>query len=38
MDAAALARALTINPNHVDSLLFQADNAIDREAYDATDS
>jgi len=31
---AALERALTINPRHVDSLLFQIDNAIDREAYE----
>ncbi|HEV2292710.1 MAG TPA: tetratricopeptide repeat protein [Tepidisphaeraceae bacterium] len=31
---AALTRALTINPRHADSLLFQVDNAIDREAYE----
>lgn len=31
---AALNKALELNPNHVDSLLFQADNLIDREAYD----
>jgi tetratricopeptide (TPR) repeat protein len=30
---AALAKALELNPRHVDSLLFQADNAIDREDY-----
>jgi tetratricopeptide (TPR) repeat protein len=31
---AALTRALEINPNHAESLLFQADNAIDREGYE----
>ena len=30
---AALAKALAINPRHVDSLLFRADAAIDREDY-----
>ena len=32
---AALTRALEINPRHVDSLLFQADNLIDREDYES---
>ena len=31
---AALAKALELNPRHVDSLLFQADNLIDQEGYD----
>lgn len=31
---AALKRALELNPRHVDSLLFQADNLIDREDYE----
>ncbi|HEX8324693.1 MAG TPA: tetratricopeptide repeat protein [Tepidisphaeraceae bacterium] len=31
---AALKKALELNPHHVDSLLFQADNRIDQEAYD----
>lgn len=31
--SAALARALELNPNHVDSLLLQADSAVDREDY-----
>lgn len=31
---ASLAKALEVNPKHVDSLLFQADNLIDREGYD----
>ena len=31
---AALTKALSINPRHVDSLLFQIDNAIDREGYE----
>lgn len=31
---AALNKALELNPRHVDSLLFQADNLIDREAYE----
>ena len=31
---AALNKALELNPQHVDSLLFQADNLIDREEYD----
>ena len=30
----ALRRALSLNPNHVDSVLFQVDNAIDRELYE----
>lgn len=34
----AVRRALTLNPRHVDSLLFQVDHAIDREAYDRADS
>jgi tetratricopeptide (TPR) repeat protein len=32
--AQALAQALTLNPNHVDSLLMQADRMIDSEQYD----
>ncbi|HSV13641.1 MAG TPA: tetratricopeptide repeat protein [Tepidisphaeraceae bacterium] len=32
---AALTKALELNPRHVPSLLYQADNAIDQEAYDA---
>lgn len=35
---AALTRALEINPRHVESLLFQADNAIDREAYEQAEA
>ena len=31
---AALKKALELNPKHVDSLLFQADNLLDREDYD----
>lgn len=31
---AALAKALELNPNHADSLLFQADNLIDQEGYE----
>lgn len=31
--SAALAKALELNPRHADSLLLQADNAIDREDY-----
>ena len=31
---AALAKALALNPKHPDALLFQADNLIDREAYE----
>lgn len=34
----ALERALTLNPRHVDSLLFQIDHAIDREAYERADA
>lgn len=36
--AAALARALELNPRHADSLLFQADNLIDREDYEKADA
>ena len=32
---AALTKALELNPRHVPSLLYQADNAIDQEAYNA---
>ncbi len=34
---AALERALELNPNHVPSLLYRADAAIDREQYDAAE-
>ncbi|TWU31547.1 tetratricopeptide repeat protein [Novipirellula artificiosorum] len=34
---ASLKRALSINPNHVPSLLFQAESAIDREQYEAAE-
>ncbi len=34
----SLRRALSLNPRHVDSLLFQVDNAIDRERYDEAES
>jgi tetratricopeptide (TPR) repeat protein len=34
----ALAKALAINPQHVDSLLFQVDNAIDAEEYEQAES
>ena len=36
--AAALAKALAINPRHIGSLLFQADNLIDREEYAAAET
>lgn len=36
--SAALARALELNPKHADSLLFQADNLIDREDYEKADA
>ena len=35
---AALNKALEINPRHVDSLLFQADNLIDQEGYDQAEA
>ncbi|MGB7160929.1 MAG: tetratricopeptide repeat protein [Tepidisphaeraceae bacterium] len=35
---AALTRALEINPGHAGSLLFQIDNAIDREAYEQAET
>ena len=31
----ALTKTLTLNPNHFEAILFQADHAIDREDYDA---
>jgi tetratricopeptide (TPR) repeat protein len=32
--AASLTKALELNPRHIDALLYQADNAIDQEAYE----
>src|SRR5262245_31777078 len=34
----SLTKALELNPRHVESLLYQADNAIDQEAYDDAES
>ncbi|QOV88295.1 peptidase MA family metallohydrolase [Humisphaera borealis] len=34
---AALTKSLELNPRHIDSLLFQADNLIDREGYQAAE-
>ena len=34
----ALAAALKLNPNHLPSLMYQADSAIDRELYEAAES
>jgi Tfp pilus assembly protein PilF len=36
--SAALAKALELNPQHADSLLFQVDNAIDAEEYERAES
>jgi tetratricopeptide (TPR) repeat protein len=36
--SAALAKALELNPQHVESLLFQIDNAIDAEEYERAES
>lgn len=36
--AKALAKALELNPNHTDSLLFQVDNTIDAEQYELAES
>ncbi len=36
--SAALAKALELNPQHIESLLFQVDNAIDAEEYERAES